>query len=49
MVVCDRDKIKNDGVHGAPYLVVEALSPSTAKRDKTYKKDAYARSGVREY
>lgn len=27
MVVCDRDKIKPDGVHGAPDLVVEILSP----------------------
>ena len=26
MVVCDPDKIKNDGVHGAPDLVVEVLS-----------------------
>ncbi len=49
MVVCDRDKVKNDGVHGAPDLVVEVLSPSTAKRDKTYKKDTYAKCGVREY
>ncbi len=49
MVVCDRSKIQHDGVHGAPDLVVEVLSPSTAKRDRTYKKDAYAKSGVREY
>lgn len=49
MVVCDRSKIKNDGVHGAPDLVVEVLSPSTAKRDKTYKKDTYEQCGVREY
>jgi len=49
MVVCDRDKSKSDGIHGAPDLVVEVLFPSTAKRDKTYKKDAHARSGVREY
>ena len=49
MVVCDPDKIKNDGVHGAPDLVVEILSPSTAKNDKTHKKDVYARCGVREY
>ena len=49
MVVCDRDKIKPDGVHGAPDLVVEVLSPSTAKNDKTHKKDVYARCGVREY
>lgn len=49
MVVCDPDKIKNDGVHGAPDLVVEVLSPGTAKNDKTHKKDIYARCGVREY
>lgn len=49
MVVCDRDKIKRNGVHGAPDLVVEVLSPSTAKRDKKYKKETYAKCGVREY
>ena len=49
MVVCDPDKVKADGVYGAPDLVVEVLSPSTAKRDRTYKKDLYERRGVREY
>lgn len=49
MVVCDRSKIKPDGVYGAPDLVVEVLSPSTMRDDKTRKKDAYARCGVREY
>ena len=49
MVVCDPNKIKSDGVHGAPDLVVEVLSPSTAKNDKTIKKEVYARCGVREY
>ena len=49
MVVCDRNKIKEKGVYGAPDLVVEVLSPGTAKRDRGYKKDAYARAGVREY
>lgn len=49
MVVCDRSKIKEKGVYGAPDLVVEVLSPSTAKRDKTYKKEIYAKCGVREY
>ena len=34
MVVCDRDKIHTDGVHGAPDLVVEVLSPSTARYDR---------------
>ena len=49
MVFCDRDKIRRDGVHGAPDLVVEVLSPTTARNDKTVKKAAYAKSGVREY
>ena len=49
MVVCDPNKIKQTGVHGAPDLVVEVLSPSTSRNDKTKKKDVYARCGVREY
>lgn len=49
MVVCDPEKIKSDGVHGAPDLVVEVLSPSTARNDRTRKKEVYARCGVREY
>ena len=49
MVVCDPGKIKGNGVFGAPDLVVEVLSPSTMRNDKTRKKNAYARCGVREY
>lgn len=49
MIVCDRSKIKHDGVHGAPDLVVEVLSPSTAKNDRRHKMEVYAESGVREY
>lgn len=49
MVVCNRDIIKTDGVHGAPDLVIEVLSPTTAKNDRGYKKDAYAKAGVKEY
>ena len=49
MVVCDPDKVKADGIHGAPDLVVEILSPSTARNDKGYKKEVYAKAGVREY
>ena len=37
MVVCDPDKIKWDGVHGAPDLVAEVLSPATRRRDKKRK------------
>lgn len=49
MVVCDRSKIRTKGVYGAPDLVVEVLSPSTIRRDRVYKKNAYERNGVREY
>ena len=50
MVVCDPDKMKEtDGVHGAPDLAVEVLSPSTGRNDRGRKKDAYERCGVREY
>lgn len=49
MVVCDPDKVRSDGVHGAPDLVVEVLSPSTVRYDKKHKKDVYETCGVREY
>ena len=49
MVVCDRDKIRRDGVHGTPDLVVEVLSPSTMRNDRMGKKEVYQTCGVREY
>lgn len=49
MIVCDPVKIKPDGIHGAPDLVVEVLSPSTTRNDRIYKKEIYAKCGVREY
>ena len=36
-------------VRGAPDLVVEIRSPSTANRDWTVKRELYARHGVKEY
>lgn len=49
LIVCDPEKVKPDAVYGAPDLVVEILSPSTAKRDRKEKMHAYARAGVSEY
>ena len=49
MVVCDQSKIQSDGVHGAPDLLVEVLSPSTAGNDRGKKKQVYEACGVKEY
>lgn len=44
------DILGDDGyVHGAPYLVMEVLSPGTSRYDKTKKKEIYAQYGVKEY
>jgi Uma2 family endonuclease len=40
--------LKEDGVHGAPDLVVEILSPYTARYDINAKREVYARCGVEE-
>ncbi len=49
LIACDRDKIKQNGIYGAPDLVVEILSPSTAAKDKGIKKAVYEKTGVKEY
>ena len=41
--------ITEDNIAGAPDLVVEILSPSTAERDRELKLTLYTRFGVREY
>ena len=38
-----------DNVRGAPDLIVEVLSPSTAGLDKTFKRGLYAKYGVQEF
>jgi Uma2 family endonuclease len=43
------DIVAERGVEGAPDLLVEVLSPGTARRDRVRKLNAYARHGVRHY
>jgi Uma2 family endonuclease len=40
--------LTDQGVRGAPDLIVEILSPKTAKLDRGVKREIYARSGVEE-
>jgi Uma2 family endonuclease len=48
LVVCDLDKIDNKGLNGAPDLVIEILSPSSASYDAGLKLQKYLKAGVRE-
>jgi Uma2 family endonuclease len=41
--------IHEDGIHGAPDLIVEVLSKGTKDFDLTKKKKVYEKSGVKEY
>jgi len=45
----DRLHIKEDGVYGAPDLIIEILSPATAYYDLRIKFKVYERYGVKEY
>lgn len=44
-----RGIVGKDWIRGAPDLVAEILSPSTARRDRSKKRDLYERHGVPEY
>ena len=48
-VLCDKDKLKVDGIHGAPDLVIEIVSKSSVKLDYLSKLNAYMNLGVKEY
>jgi len=49
IILCDKNKLDNRGILGAPELVVEILSPSTAKYDFGKKLELYLAYGVKEY
>ncbi|MCD8119096.1 MAG: Uma2 family endonuclease [Lachnospiraceae bacterium] len=49
LILCDRDKLKNGIIYGAPDFVVEVLSPSTSRKDRIIKLRKYREAGVREY
>ena len=48
-VVCDKNKVGEKAITGAPDLVIEVVSPATEVKDKREKKNLYERFGVAEY
>ncbi len=48
-IVCNPDKIDERGCNGVPDMIVEVLSPSTAKKDLNEKFNLYEEIGVQEY
>ena len=49
VVICDRSKLSGTGYSGIPDLVIEILSPSTARHDRWVKFRLYQQAEVREY
>ena len=49
VVICDRKKLDRRGCKGAPDLVIEIVSPSTARKDTHEKLTLYERHGVKQY
>ncbi len=48
-IVCDKNKITEDNIKGAPNLIIEIASPSTELKDRREKKNLYEKFGVNEY
>jgi Uma2 family endonuclease len=49
IVVCNPERLGDKYVRGAPDWIVEILSPATAKKDESLKRDRYQRAGVKDY
>ncbi|SHI62735.1 Uma2 family endonuclease [Desulfofundulus thermosubterraneus] len=48
-IVCDQSKLDGRGCIGAPDMIVEITSPSSARKDRLEKFYKYERAGVKEY
>ncbi len=49
LIVCERSRIKEAGIFGAPDVVFEVISPSTETKDRKQKRNQFERFGVKEY
>jgi len=48
-VVCDREKLTEQGCSGAPDWIIEVISPGNGKKDMQLKYQLYQENGVNEY
>lgn len=48
-IICDQTKLDDRGCKGAPDLIIEVVSPSTASNDYIRKHKIYEKNGVKEY
>ena len=48
-IVCDKSIIDEQGCNGAPDMIIEIISPSSIKMDRSIKFNSYEKAGVREY
>jgi len=48
-VICDKDKLTDEGCNGAPDWIIEIVSPSSKSIDYLTKLFKYRTAGVREY
>ncbi|ASN06982.1 Uma2 family endonuclease [Virgibacillus necropolis] len=48
-IVCDKTKLDDRGCKGSPDMVIEIISPSTARKDKIEKFNKYEQAGVKEF
>ena len=48
-VICDKNKLTDEGCHGAPDWIIEIVSPSSRRMDYYIKLFKYRTAGVREY
>ncbi|MBL6986685.1 MAG: Uma2 family endonuclease [Methylobacter sp.] len=48
-VICDKEKLTEQGCNGAPDWIIEVLSPGNSKKEMRLKYDLYQENGVTEY
>lgn len=48
-IICDKDKLTDEGCNGAPDWIIEIVSPSSRRMDYYIKLFKYRTAGVREY